>query len=95
MDQNSSDHDLLISLNTKMEMLLSGQQQYIEAWGRMLERMTQLEIEQARHGTAIENMTDEIDELRKKSSLADTINMVVTAIAASIAGVIGYLFGPR
>ena len=32
--EHQSDHDLLISLNTKMEMLLQGQQQYITAWGK-------------------------------------------------------------
>ena len=92
---NQSDHDLLISLNTKMEMLLAGQQRYIEAWGKMLERMTALEIEQGRHDTRIKNLADEITDLQKKSSFADNVNMAMTAIASLVAGVVGYFFGPR
>lgn len=94
-EQYSTDHDLLISLNTKMEMLLQGQQQYITAWGKMLERMTAIEIEQGRHDTQIGNLQDELADLQKKSSFADNINMVVTAVASIIAGTIGYLFGPK
>jgi hypothetical protein len=93
--ENQSDHDLLIALNTKMEMLLAGQQRYIEAWGKMLERMTAIEIEQGRHDTKIKNLTEELADLQKKSSFADNINMIVTAIASIIAGAIGYFFGPR
>jgi len=93
--ENSSDHDLLIALNTKMEMLLAGQQQYIIQWGKMLERMTAIEIEQSRQKTEIENMEDELTDLKKKSSFADNVNMAVTAVASIIAGTIGYLFGPK
>lgn len=90
-----SDHDLLIALNTKMEMLLGQQSQFITAWAKLLERITAIEIEHGRQATAMENLEDEVDELRKKFSLADTVNMVVTAVAASVAGAIGYFFGPR
>lgn len=88
---NQSDHDLLISLNTKMEMLLSGQQMYIDAWGKMLERLTKIEIEQSRNRTKIESIEEEIDDLRKKTSIADAINTA----AAAVAGVIGFFFGNR
>ena len=93
--EHQSDHDLLISLNTKMEMLLQGQQQYITAWGKMLERMTAIEIEQGRHDTQITNLQEELSALQKKSSFADNVNMAVTAVASIIAGAIGYLFGPK
>lgn len=88
---NQSDHDLLISLNTKMEMLLSGQQMYIDAWGKMLERLTKIEIEQGRNRTKIETIEEEIADLRKKTSVADAINTA----AAAVAGVIGFFFGNR
>lgn len=88
---NQSDHDLLISLNTKMEILLSGQQMYIDAWGKMLERLTKIEIEQSRNRTKIESIEEEIDDLRKKTSIADAINTA----AAAVAGVIGFFFGNR
>jgi hypothetical protein len=93
--ENSSDHDLLISLNTKMEMLLSMQQRHIEAWGRMLERMTAIEIEQGKHDTQIKNIQNEIIDLSNKASFADNVNLIVTAVASAIAGAIGYFFGPR
>ena len=88
---NQSDHDLLIALNTKMEMLLSGQQHFILQWGKLLERVTAVEIEQTRHDAEINNLQDEIADLRKKTSTGDAIN---TAVAA-VAGVIGFFFGPR
>jgi glutathionylspermidine synthase len=94
-EQHQTDHDLLIELNTKMGMLLDGQKMYIEAWGKLIERITAIEIEQGRHDTEINALQDDLDELRKKFSLADTINMVVTAVAASAAGAIGYFFGPH
>lgn len=93
--EHQSDHDLLIALNTKMEMLLSGQQMYIEAWGKLLERVTAIEIEQGRHDTEINVLQEDIAELQKKSSFADSVNMVVAAILSAIAGAIGFFFGPR
>ena len=93
--ENQSDHDLLIALNTKMEMLLLGQQRYIVAWGRLLERVTAIEVEQGRHDTEINTLQDNIADLQKKTSLADNVNMGVAAIASIIAGIIGYFFGPR
>lgn len=93
--ENQSDHDLLIALNTKMGMLLDGQKMYIEAWGRLLERVTAIEIEQGRHDTQIKNLEEELGILQKKSSFADNVNMAVTAVASIIAGAIGYFFGPR
>jgi len=94
-EQNQSDHDLLIAPNTKMEMLLSGQQHFIQQWGALIERTTSIEITQSRHETQLKNLQEELDELQKKSSFADNINMAVTAVASIIAGVIGYFFGPR
>ena len=88
---NQSDHDLLIALNTKMEMLLSGQQHFIQQWGTLLERVTAIEIIQSKHETEIKNMEDELADLRKKTSIADAINTA----AAAIAGLVGYFFGPR
>ena len=93
--ENSSDHDLLIAVNTKMEMLLSGQTQFINQWGKMLERVTAIEIAQGRHETELRNIEDELSDLRKKTGMADAINTAVAAIAAAIAGFIGYFFGPR
>jgi hypothetical protein len=78
-----------------MEMLLSGQQQYIIQWGKMLERMTAIEIEQGRHDTEIKNLSEELETLSKKSSFADNINMIVTAVAAVVAGAIGFFFSPH
>jgi hypothetical protein len=89
--ENQSDHDLLIALNTKMEMLLAGQQQYIIQWGKMLERMTAIEIAQGRHETEIKNIVEEVNDLRKKTSVVDAIN----AVMAGLAGVVGFFFGPR
>ena len=88
---NQSDHDLLIALNTKMEMLLSGQQHFIQQWGTLLERVTAIEIIQSKHETEIKNMEDELADLRKKTSIADAINTA----AAAIAGLVGYFFRPR
>lgn len=92
---DQSDHDLLIALNTKMEMLLNGQQQFIQAWGKLLERITAIEIAQGRHETEIKNLEDELTDLKKKSSFADNVNMAVTAVSSIVAGAIGYFFGPR
>jgi uncharacterized membrane-anchored protein len=93
--ENSSDHDLLIALNTKMEMMLAGQQQFINQWITLVERVTAIEIEQGRQATELKNLQDEVADLQKKSSFADNINMAVTAIASIIAGTIGYFFGPK
>lgn len=43
----------------------------------------------------IEGLTKAIEALQKKSSFADNINLVVTAVSSVIAGVVGYLFGPK
>ena len=83
--ENQSDHDLLIALNTKMEMLLLGQQRYIEAWGRLLERVTAIEVEQGRHDTEINTLQDNIADLQKKTSLADNVNMGVAAATNALA----------
>jgi uncharacterized membrane-anchored protein len=93
--ENSSDHDLLIALNTKMEMMLAGHQQFINQWITLVERVTAIEIEQGRQATELKNLQDEVADLQKKSSFADNINMAVTAIASIIAGTIGYFFGPK
>ena len=93
--ENQSDHDLLISLNTKMEMMLVGQQQFINQWITLVERTTAIEIEQSKQATLLNNLKEEVGELQKKSSFADNVNMAVTAVASIIAGAIGYFFGPR
>lgn len=93
--ENQSDHDLLISLNTKMEMMLVGQQQFINQWITLVERTTAIEIEQSKQATLLNNLKEEVVELQKKSSFADNVNMAVTAVASIIAGAIGYFFGPR
>jgi uncharacterized protein with von Willebrand factor type A (vWA) domain len=94
-NQNQSDHDLLIALNTKMEMLLSGQQHFIQQWGKLIERVTAIEIEQSRQSNAIKNLEEELAILQEKSSFADNLNMIVTAVASVIAGTVGYFFGPK
>ena len=88
-DTNNNDHDLLIAVSTKMDMVLSGQQQFITQWGQLLQRLTAIEIEQGRHDTEIHNMEEEIAELRKKVTVADAINAAIAAVA----GVIGFFFG--
>ena len=88
---NQSDHDLLIQLNTKMEMLLSGQQHFIQQWGSLIERVTAIEIIQSRHETELKNLNEELTDLQKKTSIMDMVNGAVAAIA----GAIGYFFGPR
>ena len=93
--EDQSDHDLLISLNTKMEMMLVGQQQFINQWITLVERTTAIEIEQSKQATLLNNLKEEVVELQKKSSFADNVNMAVTAVASIIAGAIGYFFGPR
>lgn len=93
--ESQSDHDLLITLSTKMDMILSGQQMYMEAWSKLIERVTALEIQEGIRDTEIKNLEEEIADLQKKSSFADNVNMAVTAIASIVAGTIGYFFGPR
>ncbi len=93
--ENQSDHDLLITLSTKMDMILSGQQMYMEAWSKLIERVTALEIQQGIRDTQIKNLEDEIADLQKKSNFADNVNMAVTAVASIVAGTIGYFFGPH
>ena len=89
--ENSSDHDLLIALNTKMEMLLAGQQQYILQWGKLLERMTAMEIQQGKNVTEIETIQQEITDLRKKFTLVDVLN----AALAGAAGIAAILIGQK
>jgi dynactin complex subunit len=94
-ESSQSDHDLLIALNTKMEMLLSGQQMFIQQWGALIERVTAIEIQQSRNMSEIKNIEEKLMSLEKKASFADSLNMVVTAVASVAAGAIGYFFGPR
>ncbi len=88
---NQSDHDLLIQVNTKLEMLISTQGQYLNQYGKLLERVVQVEIDRTRDSTKIDELKSSVDDLRKKTNLVDVIN----AIAAGAAGVIGFIFGQR
>jgi hypothetical protein len=93
--EHSSDHDLLIALNTRMEMMYNEQRQTNTQIMTLVEGLTAVRIEQSRHDTELKNLRDELADLQKKSSFADNINMVVTAVAAVIASAIGYFFGPK
>jgi hypothetical protein len=88
---NQSDHDLLIALNTKMEMMLVGQQQFINQWITLVQRVTAIEIAQGRQSSEIENLESEIADLRRRTTVADSINAAVAALA----GAIGYFFSPK
>jgi hypothetical protein len=89
--ENQSDHDLLIALNTKMELMYAEQRQFHSQWISLVQRVTEGEIEQGRQTSRLDALEAKVDDLRKKSGLADAIN---TAVAA-IAGVIGFFFGGR
>ena len=80
-----NDHDLLIQLSTKMDMILAGQQLYIEQWGKLIERVTAIEIQQGRNTVEIRNIEEELADLRRKTGIADAINTAVAAIAGALA----------
>ena len=114
-----NDHDLLIQANTKLEMLIATQNNYLSQIIGILDRVGKLEVKDRgdserlqaisasvqqslqnnsrlnEHTILIEGLDKAVDELQKKSSFADNINLVVTAISATAAGAIGYFFGPR
>lgn len=118
-EHNSSDHDLLIQVNTKLEMMIATQNSYLGQIVGILDRIGKLEVKDRgdserlqavsvsvqqslqnhsrinEQQIEINNLKDEIAELKKKSSFADNVNMVVTAVASLIAGAIGYFFGPK
>ena len=85
MSDNPSDHDLLIALNTKMEMLLVNQQQFTNSWAKMLERITAMEIEQSRHSEKVRAIQGDVEDSRKKGNIVDVINAAIAAAAAALA----------
>jgi hypothetical protein len=89
--ENQSDHDLLIQVNTKLEMLIAQNNQYLDQHSKLLERVVTIEIERGRDSERIKSIQQDIDDLRKKSTLVDAINAGVAAIA----GVIGFIFGGK
>lgn len=86
-----SDHDLLIRVDTKLGMLIQTQGQYLEQYGKLLERVVAIEIERGRDHIYIDEIKKDMDDLRKKSNIVDAIN----AVGAIIAGAIGFVFGNR
>lgn len=90
-ENNPSDHDLLIRVDTKLGMLIQTQGQYLDQYGKLLERVVAIEIDRGKRDAQIEEIKTDIVDLRRKSNIVDTIN----AIGATIAGIIGYIFGQR
>jgi hypothetical protein len=114
-----NDHDLLIQVNTKLEMMISTQNNFLAQIVGIVDRVGKLEIKDRgdserlqtisqsvqqslqnhsrlnEQALMIENLEKQIEILQKKSTFADNVNMVMTAISATIAGAIGYFFGPK
>ena len=88
---SQSDHDLLIQVNTKLEMLISTQGQYLNQYSKLLERVVQAEIDRSRNSVRLDELASDIDDLAKKSLIVDGIN----AFIAGVAGIVGFFFGQR
>jgi hypothetical protein len=82
---NQSDHDLLIKVDTKLGMLIQTQGQYLEQYGKLLERVVQVELDRGRDKAQFDELRRDVDELRKKSTIIDAINAGVAAIAGALA----------
>ncbi len=86
-----NDHDILIAMETKLEMLIGTQTQYLNQYGKLLERVVAIEIQQGRNIAEVAAVKQDVDDLRKKSNVVDAIN----AAMAGVAGVVGFIFGHR
>jgi hypothetical protein len=114
-----NDHDLLIQVNTKLEMMISTQNNFLSQIVGIVDRVGKLEIKDRgdserlqtisqsvqqslqnhsrlnEQALMIENLERQIKELKAESKFMDRINGIIAAVAAAIAGVVGYYFGPK
>ena len=124
MPSDMNDHDLLIQLSTKVDMLILTQSDFIKSFGQqniaLVERVTALENKDSRDSEKVQairadvqrsldnaskveslkndvvalqttqkEQSDEINRLRSKANLWDSIN----SIGIVLSGVLGYFFG--
>lgn len=84
-----TDHDLLVRLNTKMDMMIDEQKDfrrtYEDKHTDLVKRTSILEVEQARQNEALDNLCVSVGDLQKKSDRWDIVNSIATAAVAIIA----------
>lgn len=83
-----SDHDLLVRVNTVLDIMVKQQGEFIGKYERgheeVVQRITALEVKQASHLEATKSNTDDIAALQKRSNWFDIINAGATATVAAL-----------
>jgi flagellar biosynthesis chaperone FliJ len=86
-----NDHDILIAVETKLEMLIAQNNQYLDQHSKLLERVVANEIKSGQDRIKLEALEQDINDLRRKTNVVDAIN----AAMAGLAGVVGFFFGQK
>jgi hypothetical protein len=84
-----SDHDLLVRVNTILDVVVEQQREFNARYERghadLVQRITALEVRQAAHMETTRGHADDILSLQKKTTMFDVINAAATAVVAALA----------
>ena len=90
-----TDHDLLVRLNTTMDIFVRQQGDFLVKYDKqhdeVIKRITTLEIGQKSQATELDDVRDDIASLKTRSNWWDFINSGAVAIST----VVGVIFGNR
>jgi chemotaxis response regulator CheB len=84
-----SDHDLLVRMNTVLDIVVKQQGEFITKYEKghenIIQRVTALEINQAAHRQETKDNSTDIEALQKKSNLWDIGNSLGAVVAGALA----------